>query len=140
MDLYIIQQIPNIQVIIQLICLKIISFFFTIPFLILFAFSHGEVLLITTAFFVGAFGQSVKVTNDALVQSKIADEFRGRIFAFYDVAVNAAIVGGAIVAALILPKSGISKLLEFVIALVYLLTSALFLRKAKFTADAPATN
>jgi len=110
-----------------------------IPFLLTFAFNHSETLLITTAFFVGAFGQSVKVTNDALVQSKIQDEFRGRIFAFYDVAVNGAIVGGAVVAALILPKSGISKLLEFVIAIVYLLTSAIFLRKANFSANSHAT-
>jgi MFS family permease len=111
-----------------------------IPFLIIFAFYPNEAMLITTAFFVGMFGQSVKVTNDALVQTKIKDEYRGRIFAFYDVAVNGAIVGGAVLAALILPKSGISKLLEFLIAAIYLITSALLLKKANFSAYSHATN
>eukprot|EP01037_Dinobryon_pediforme_P001155 gene1155-1170_t len=58
------------------------------PFLILFAFLPQEWLLLTTAFFIATCGQAVKVTNDALVQSQIADEFRGRVFAFYDVAVR----------------------------------------------------
>jgi MFS family permease len=49
-------------------------------------------LLAVTAFLTALCGQSVKVTNDALVQSKIDDYFRGRVFAVYDVVVNGAIV------------------------------------------------
>jgi hypothetical protein len=75
----------------------------------------------------------VKVTNDALVQAKIEDHYRGRIFAFYDVAVNGAIVLGAIVAAIILPGSGKSWLLPISIAALYLLTSMRFLRTATFS-------
>ena len=63
--------------------------------------------MIICAFFVGLFGQGMKVTNDALVQSKIDDEYRGRVFAFYDVAVNAGIVTSAVISALILPKMAI---------------------------------
>jgi predicted MFS family arabinose efflux permease len=77
------------------------------------------------------------VTNDALVQSKINDEFRGRVFAFYDVAVNAGIVIGAIGAALLLPDSGVTSVLPFVIALVYLFAAAVLMRKSNF---APSTN
>jgi hypothetical protein len=77
-------------------------------------------------------GQAVKVTNDALVQSQIADEYRGRVFAFYDVATNSMIVSGAIIAAFILPTSGISIILPFFVCVIYLLTTLALLRSAKF--------
>jgi MFS family permease len=97
-------------------------------------------MLILTAFFVGGFGQSLKITNDALIQSKIEDEFRGRTFAFYDVAVNAAIVSGAIIAALILPPSGVSLVLPWVIAGVFALSAFVLLRKSKFLVYSSSTN
>ena len=108
------------------------------PFLILFAFLPQEWLLITTAFFVAACGQAVKVTNDALVQSQIADEFRGRVFAFYDVAVNGAIVLGAIIAALVLPGSGKSIALPLLITTVFGITSLILLRGSKFFIARPS--
>jgi predicted MFS family arabinose efflux permease len=102
------------------------------PFLILFAFIPKEWLLITTAFFVATGGQAVKVTNDALVQSQIADEYRGRVFAFYDVAVNSIIVLGAIIAAIVLPKSGRSMELPLLTVGAFVLASVLLLRPSKF--------
>jgi MFS family permease len=104
-----------------------------IPLLILFAILPNQIELIVAAFFVGLFGQSVKVTNDALVQAKIEDHYRGRVFAFYDVAVNGAIVFGAIIAALILPSSGKSWFLPALIAALYLSTSMRFLRTTTFS-------
>jgi len=101
-------------------------------FLIFFAFIPQEWLLITTAFFIALCGQAVKVTNDALVQSQIADEYRGRVFAFYDVAVNAVIVLGAIAAALILPKSGKSAVLPLLTTGVFAMATLLLLRPSKF--------
>ena len=67
------------------------------------ALEQSELILLLTGFLTGACGQGVKVTNDALVQSQIVDQYRGRVFAVYDVMVNSAIVSGAIVAALLLP-------------------------------------
>ena len=107
------------------------------PFLILFAFLPQEWLLLTTAFFIATCGQAVKVTNDALVQSQIADEFRGRVFAFYDVAVNGLIVLGAIVAALILPKSGKSAELPLFTTLAFATTTFVLLRTSKFFISRP---
>jgi MFS family permease len=104
----------------------------SIPFLIVFLFSQAQWSLILAAFFVGLCGQAVKVTNDALVQSKIQDEFRGRVFAFYDVCVNSAIVSGALVAAVILPSSGKSILLPLVISIAYITTSGYLLRSVSF--------
>lgn len=104
----------------------------SIPFVAIFIIAQSQWSLILAAFFVGMCGQAVKVTNDALVQSKIEDEYRGRVFAFYDVAVNGAIVGGALIAALILPTSGKSALLPLLICISYAITSGYLLRAVNF--------
>ncbi|CAB4605729.1 unannotated protein [freshwater metagenome] len=111
-----------------------------IGFLVLFGLFPNEFMLILTAFFVGGFGQSLKITNDALIQSKIVDEFRGRTFAFYDVAVNAAIVTGAIIAALVLPANGVSLVLPWMIAGVFAISAIALLRNSKFSAYSNSTN
>ena len=117
-----------------------ISLIAPIPFLILIALITDKILFTIAGFFLAGFGQCVKVSNDALVQSKITDIYRGRVFAFYDVAVNGAIVSGAILAAVILPKSGQSTLLPLLIAAIYLVTNLVLLRRAKFSARFLSTN
>ena len=99
------------------------------------AFSANTISLYVAAFFTSLFGQSMKVTNDALVQSKINDYFRGRVFAVYDVVVNGAIVTGALVAALILPTSGKSTLVPILISLTYLVTAGSLLSRSRFTSS-----
>ena len=89
-------------------------------------------LLAATAFFTALCGQSVKVTNDALVQSKIDDVFRGRVFAVYDVLVNGAIVTGALIAAWVLPISGDSWILPLMVSVVWALVALVLLRPTKF--------
>ena len=93
-----------------------------------------EIALCITAFLAAFFGQNVKVTNDALVQSKIDDYHRGRVFAVYDVVVNSAIVGGGLIAALLLPTSGLSRVVPLAVAAAYLLIAVVVLRPAKFHA------
>ena len=96
------------------------------------AAAQSQITLIITAFLVSFFGQNLKVTNDALVQSKIDDYFRGRVFAVYDVFVNIAIVSGGLIAALLLPKSGISVLVPLCVGGVYVLTVLRLLRRSVF--------
>ena len=110
--------------------------FLCIPPLLIYAAGINEISMIGSAFLVGLCGQGIKVTNDALVQSKITDEYRGRVFAFYDVAVNAGIVTGAIGAALILPDNGVTAFLPITIALFYLFAATVLMRRANF---APST-
>jgi MFS family permease len=110
-----------------------------IPFLLLFALIPNRFTLAVAAFFIGGFGQSVKVSNDALVQSKISDIYRGRVFAFYDVAVNGAIVSGAIIAALVLPTSGKSLTLPLLISAAYLITNLTVLKRASFSGHSHPT-
>jgi MFS family permease len=99
---------------------------------LLLAITHTAVALFIAAFFTSLFGQSLKVTNDALVQSKIDDYFRGRVFAVYDVLVNGAIVSGAVIAAILLDPSGKSVLVPLLISGVYLLSATRMLRPAVF--------
>jgi MFS family permease len=110
--------------------------FLCVPPLIVYAIEVSEITMIGSAFLIGLCGQGIKVTNDALVQSKINDDYRGRVFAFYDVAVNGGIVIGAIGAALLLPDNGVTSILPIVIALCYLFAATVLMRKATF---APST-
>jgi zona occludens toxin (predicted ATPase) len=110
------------------------------PTLLLYVLWPNVYTLGITAFFLACTGQAVKVTNDALVQTNIADEFRGRVFAFYDMAVNAAIVIGACVAAATLPNSGKSLVLPLLIIGTFGATSWLLLGKTTFVAHSDSTN
>ena len=93
-----------------------------------------EIGLSVTAFLTAFFGQNIKVTNDALVQSKVDDYHRGRVFAVYDVVVNGAIVSGGLIAALLLPPSGLSRIVPLAVSAAYLLIAFIVLRPAKFYA------
>lgn len=95
---------------------------------------HTPWALYASAFFVAAAGQSMKVTNDALIQSKITDDFRGRTFALYDMTVNVAIVASALLAALFTPNSGIAPAVCSAITLIYLFLAIIILRPSKFSA------
>jgi len=100
------------------------------------AASQTEIALVITAFFAAFFGQNVKVTNDALVQSKIDDYHRGRVFAVYDVVVNGAIVSGGLIAALMLPTSGVTAMVPLFVSGAYFFVAFVTLRPAKFYASA----
>ena len=91
-----------------------------------------EIALALTGFLVALCGQNVKVTNDALVQSKIDDYYRGRVFAVYDVLVNGAIVSGGLIAALMLPTSGVTPWVPALVSAIYLLVALRLLRPKKF--------
>ena len=97
-------------------------------------FVRTPITLALAAIITALFGQSLKVTNDALVQSKIDDIYRGRVFSVYDVVVNGAIVSGAVIAALLLPNTGDSFVVPLVVALVYLTAGLRLLRGRVFFA------
>ena len=102
------------------------------PLFILFV--RNPITLICAAFLTALFGQSLKVTNDALVQSKIDDIYRGRVFTVYDVVVNGAIVSGAVIAALLLPNTGDTYVVPLLVAAIYLIAGVRLLRGGIFFA------
>ena len=97
-------------------------------------FTRTPFSLVCAAFLTALFGQSLKVTNDALVQSKIDDIYRGRVFSVYDVVVNGAIVSGAVIAALLLPNSGDTYVVPALVAAIYLIAGVRLLRGGVFFA------
>jgi MFS family permease len=70
------------------------------------------------AFVLGLVTQGAKIATDTVVQSSVADAFRGRVFSLYDVLFNVAFVGAAAIAALMLPPDGRSIPLVITVAVL----------------------
>lgn len=68
--------------------------------------------------------QGAKIAVDTIVQRDVVDGYRGRAFALYDMLYNAAFVGAAALAALILPDTGWSRISFASLVLLYLLLAA----------------
>jgi len=99
---------------------------------IVFALTLNEITLILMGFFTGMAGQAVKVTNDAIVQQTTSDIYRGRVFAVYDVIVNAAIVSGALLCSAFLPTSGLTRTVPIGICIAYLFAALALMNKRIF--------
>ncbi|MFJ5530359.1 MFS transporter [Streptomyces sp. NPDC093261] len=80
--------------------------------------------LLVAAFVLGLITQGAKISTDTIVQSAVEDAFRGRIFSVYDVLFNAAFVGAAGLAALMLPPDGRSAALVVTVAVIYAAVAA----------------
>ncbi len=85
-------------------------------------FSH--VPLVIAAFVLGIAAQGAKITVDTLLQLQVDDDFRGRVFSFYDTAFNVSFVTAGAAAAFLLPDDGRSVLVVALIGGGYLLTAA----------------
>ncbi|WP_348534377.1 MFS transporter [Kitasatospora sp. GP82] len=83
------------------------------------------------ALLLGVVTQGTKICADTLVQEAVEDEYRGRVFAIYDVLFNAAFVAAAGVTALVLPLDGRSVAVVLGVALVYALIAVGYARAAR---------
>ncbi|MEU9299059.1 MFS transporter [Streptomyces sp. NPDC048269] len=92
-------------------------------------FAPGPMLI--AAFVLGLATQGAKISTDTVVQSRVDDEYRGRVFAVYDVLFNVAFVGAAAVASLMLPADGRSVPLILCVATLYAATAALLARQGR---------
>ncbi|WP_395295169.1 MFS transporter [Kitasatospora hibisci] len=89
------------------------------------------------ALLLGVVTQGTKICADTVVQESVEDDFRGRVFAIYDVLFNVAFVAAALVTALVLPLSGRSVAVVTGVALVYALAAVLYLRAARRSGPLP---
>ncbi|MFF4318525.1 MFS transporter [Streptomyces sp. NPDC001568] len=92
-------------------------------------FAPGPMLV--AAFVLGLATQGAKISTDTVVQSRVDDAFRGRVFSVYDVLFNVAFVGAAAVASLMLPADGRSITLIVTVALLYAATAVLLQRRGR---------
>ena len=60
------------------------------------------------SFFIGLTVQSFKICVDTIVQAHVDEEYKGRVFTFYDVGFNGAFVLAGLVAVAVLPPGGLS--------------------------------
>ncbi|MCG6494641.1 MFS transporter [Kitasatospora sp. A2-31] len=89
------------------------------------------------ALLLGVVTQGTKICADTVVQESVEDDFRGRVFAIYDVLFNVAFVAAALVTALVLPLSGRSVAVVAGVALVYALAAVLYLGAARRSGPLP---
>ncbi|MFD3545026.1 MFS transporter [Streptomyces sp. NPDC058655] len=92
-------------------------------------FTPGPMLI--AAFVLGLATQGAKISTDTVVQSRVDDDYRGRVFAVYDVLFNIAFVAAAAAASLILPADGRSVPLVLGVAALYAATAALLERQGR---------
>jgi MFS family permease len=72
----------------------------------------------------GFVGQGSKICVDTTLQEVVDDDFRGRVFSVYDMLVNVAYVAALLVAAFVLPPSGISWPVLAGVGVVYAVAAA----------------
>jgi MFS family permease len=82
--------------------------------------------VLAAALLLGFVAQGVKICVDTTLQEEIEDDFRGRVFSVYDTLFNVLFVVALLLAAVLLPASGISVAMLVAVAVVYLLAAALF--------------
>jgi MFS family permease len=87
-------------------------------------------LLIVSSLLMGFSGQAVKIAGDTVLQREIEDDFRGRVFALYDVVLNVALVGGIFLTAFTVGATGVSPALWLGMGLLLAATAAWSLRPA----------
>jgi len=75
--------------------------------------------LLVGACLLGFATQSAKICVDTIVQEEIDDDFRGRVFSFYDTFFNLTFVIAALVAAFVLPRDGKSYVVVVALAAGY---------------------
>lgn len=74
--------------------------------------------LLIAAVSLGFANQSAKVASDTLIQREIHDDYLGRVFSLFDVAVNVALVMGIVAVAFTSPESGIAPVAVIVIGVL----------------------
>ncbi|RMB61574.1 MFS transporter [Tessaracoccus antarcticus] len=88
-------------------------------------------VLFVASFFIGVAVQSFKICVDTVVQAHIDEEYKGRVFVFYDMAFNSAFVVAAVIAAVTLPDTGLSAVGFAVMALGYAAVALVFTALAR---------
>jgi hypothetical protein len=84
--------------------------------------------IVLAGFLLGFVAQAVKICVDTTLQETVADDFRGRVFSVYDTLFNVTFVVALLVAAFLLPPSGISYGLLLAVGAGYLLAAAGYAR------------
>ena len=83
-----------------------------------------QVAFLAFGFFLYLTSQGVAICATTILQEEVADAYRGRMFAFYDVMFNVTIAAGALISVGFLPQTGRSPVLMGVVAAAYAAVAA----------------
>ena len=93
---------------------------------VVFGVPYTHVAFLVAAFFLGFAAQASKICVDTLLQESIADDYRGRVFSFYDTLFNLSFVSAAAVSAFVLPPNGKSYVALGIVAGGYAVTALVY--------------
>lgn len=93
---------------------------------LLLATTAARTAVLVGAALLGLAAQGAKIAVDTIVQRDTHDDYRGRAFALYDVLYNAAFVGAAALAAVVLPDTGWSAPAFVALAVAYVTAAVLY--------------
>ena len=96
-----------------------------------FGLPFAKAPLLVGALVLGFTAQSAKICVDTIVQEEVADDFRGRVFSFYDMGFNLTFVAAAVLAAFTLPVNGKSYAVLFAIGGGYAAIAWLYARSER---------
>ena len=83
-----------------------------------------QVAFLAFGFFLYLTSQGVAICATTILQEEVADAYRGRMFAFYDVMFNVTIAAGALISVGFMPRTGRSPVLMGVVAAAYAAVAA----------------
>jgi MFS family permease len=86
--------------------------------------AFAQLPFLAISLMLGLVAQGVAICSTTIIQQRMGDDFRGRVFALYDLMFNVPFVIGAVVAAQLIPEDGRSYLLIAVASAGYLLAAA----------------
>ncbi|GAA5005499.1 MFS transporter [Kitasatospora paranensis] len=86
---------------------------------------------LVAALLLGVVTQGTKICTDTVVQESVEDDYRGRVFAVYDVLFNISFVAAAGVTALVLPLNGRSVTVVAGVSAAYAIGAVLYARAAR---------
>ena len=93
---------------------------------VVFGLPYTHAAFLVAAFFLGFAAQASKICVDTLLQESVEDDYRGRVFSFYDTLFNVSFVSAAAASAVLLPPDGKSYLVIGIVAAGYALTALVY--------------
>jgi MFS family permease len=91
--------------------------------------------IVGAGFVLGFVAQGIKICVDTTLQETIDDDHRGRVFSVYDTLFNVTFVIALLLAAFLLPPSGVSYPMLVAVGAGYLLTAALYWMWSRSSAE-----
>src|ERR1700733_495124 len=88
--------------------------------------TFSQVAFLIIGFALNLAGQGVAICATTILQEEVDDDYRGRVFSFYDMTFNVTFVAGAGLSAVFMPVNGRSAVIIGVVAVGYAATAAAY--------------